>query len=174
MASGRYHMCNALKVRIMDAVFCDEDEIMTCREIADTLNIPLVNISRAMNNYKEKGCGYFRRLKPLKGKGKAFRYKLTEKGMKYYIKYCYRIRQGFDLNLNASKVISMPKREEIKRKKYEEFVAHQEEFERTGIQQPEKPKETWCDWVNLSYNDIADYTGITRHGALKMNLDKQN
>jgi len=107
MATGICHKINVLKFRIMLTCF-DAGRPLTCSEIADELGFPLVNISVVMNHYREKNCGYFQRLKPVTGK--AYRYKITKKGLKYLGLYACRLYEGFDLSLGARKIKTMPKR----------------------------------------------------------------
>ncbi|KKG14430.1 hypothetical protein EO98_13380 [Methanosarcina sp. 2.H.T.1A.6] len=85
----KYPKTNALKLRMMFAVFRDPDGTITCREIADTPGIPAGNVSRLMRNYRKKECGYSRRLKPDKST-KAYKYRLTKKGALYLVKYAKR------------------------------------------------------------------------------------
>lgn len=169
MATGIYHKLNVLKFRIMLTCF-DAGRPLTCREIADELGVPLVNISALMNHYRERNCGYFQRLKPIKGQGKAYRYKITKKGLKYLAMYACRLYEGFDLSLGARKVKTMPKRERILAERRAESNRRQAEFEITGIMPPQKPKPTIKDILNFDPTDLRDYIGITKKGALEMGI----
>ncbi|KKG07941.1 hypothetical protein EO92_16795 [Methanosarcina sp. 2.H.A.1B.4] len=61
---------------------------------------------------------------------------------------------------------------EMQQKKQEEFLKRRAEFERTGIQPPAKPKETWDEWIQFADVDLVDYIGTTKRGALKVELTK--
>ena len=167
MATGIYHKTNVLKMRIMLTVY-NADFPLTCSEIADTTGSSLINVSTAMHHYRAKKCGYFRRLKPIKGK--AYRYKITKKGTKYLELYCWRLHRGFDLSLGSRKIKTMPKYERLKAERQAEFESSQAEFEHTGIQQPEKPKPTLAELLNFDPTDLADYIGITKYGMLEMGI----
>lgn len=169
VATGTYHKLNVLKFRIMLACF-DADRPLTCREIADELGVPPVNISAVMNHYREKNCGYFQRLKPIKEQGKAYRYKITKKGLKYLGLYAYRLHEGFDLSLGARKIKTMPKRARLMAEREAESYRRQAEFERTGIEQPRKPKPTLKEILNFDPADLSDYIGITKQGALELKI----
>ena len=81
MAIGIYYRQNVLKFRIMREVFF-ADHPLTCREIADLLDMPTGTISETMGYYnKQKPRKYFVRLKPKSGK--EYRYKLTKIGCNY-------------------------------------------------------------------------------------------
>lgn len=94
-----YHKYNFLKLRIMDVLMW-APEPMTAREIAESLGVPAKNISQILLHYEQHHYHYFRRLNPLKGTGKAFRYKINKKGIRAYVEYMKRVKLGFDLNQN--------------------------------------------------------------------------
>lgn len=167
MASGKYFKSNALKVLIMNALFFS-DQPMTVREIAEKIGVPMVNVSKQLCMYHRKHCGYFRRLKPVHGK--AFRYKITGKGEKYFFIYCKRIFYGYGLNLRAVTPERMPKYYKMKQEKLEDAMKRSEEFERTGLQQPELQKPGLEDIIDLRPEDIEQYLGLTKRGSLEMGL----
>lgn len=167
MGYGKYFKSNALKTCIMHSLFF-ASEPLTTREIAERIGVPPVNVSKQMCMYRRKRCGYFRRLKPIEGK--AFRYKITEKGEKYFFIYCSRVYNGYDLNLRARVPQHMPKYDILKQQRLAAFDKRQEEFEKTGVQQPEPPKPTLEDWINLKPEDLEQYIGLTKRGALEMGL----
>lgn len=167
MATGIYHKTNILKFRIMLTCF-DADKPLTCRGIADELGVPLVNVSAVMTHYRKKHCGYFQRLKP--EKGKAYRYKITKKGMKYLGLYACRLHDGFDLSLGARKIKTLPKRDRILAERQAESARRQAIFERTGIMPPQRPKPTMKELLNFDPAELRDYIGITKQGALEMGI----
>lgn len=167
MATGIYHKFNTLKFRILLACF-DANRPLTCREIAEQLVVPPVNVSAVMNHYRKRDCGYFQQLKPVAGK--AYRYKITKKGLKYLAMYAYRLHEGFDLSLSARKIKTMPKRERILAERLAESNRRQAEFERTGIMPPQRPKPTLEDVLNFDLADLSDYIGITKQGAVEMGI----
>jgi hypothetical protein len=166
MATGIYHKHNVLKMRIMHTVFF-AGKPLTCKEIADNLGLPLVNISTMMRHYhKQKEHKYFRKLKPIKGK--AYRYKLTKSGAIYLAKYCWRFHEGFSLSLYKTK--KMPKRDKIMAERKAEAAQRQVELDKTGVEIPQKPKPTLKELLNFDPAELVDYMGITKQGALEMGI----
>lgn len=166
MATGMYHQHNVLKMRIMHTVFF-AGRPLTCREIADDLNLPLANISAMMSHYnKQKENKYFRKLKPIKGK--ARRYKLTKSGMIYFKRYCWHYHEGFSLSLYKTK--TMPKRDKIMAERKAEAARRQAELDRTGVEIPRPPKPTLKELLNFDPSGLVDYMGITKQGALEMGI----
>jgi hypothetical protein len=141
---------------------------LTCREIADYLDVPLVNVSAMMNHYQKQQHKYFKKLKPIKGTGKAYRYTITKYGMEALGRYCWRLHEGFSLSLY--KVIKMPKRDRIMAERHAEFELRNAIFEQTGIEIPRKPKPTLEELLNFDPADLADYMGVTKRGALEMGI----
>lgn len=154
MGHGKYFKSNALKVLIMNTLFFS-DLPMTAREIAEKIGVPHVNVSKQLCMYQRKHCGYFRRLKPIQGK--AFRYKISEKGEKYFFVYCRRIYYGYDLNLRATTPQRMPKY----------YIMKQQRLD-AALRRIEEPKLE--DIIDLAPEDIEQYIGLTRRGSLEMGL----
>lgn len=80
----------------MEILIKNQSYPMTCSQIADSIGVPVNNVRAMMCYYQKWGYGYFRRLKPLKGK--SYRYKINRYGKHTYIQYLKRIKLGFDLN----------------------------------------------------------------------------
>ena len=145
----------------------DSKRPLTCKEIAEILDMPLVNVSAMMNHYqKQSEHKYFRQLKPVKGK--AYRYKITKYGIETLLRYCRRLHEGFSLSLYKEK--KMQKRDRIMAERHAEFERRQAEFDRTGIEIPRKPKPTLGELLNFDPTDLADYMGITKYGMLEMGI----
>jgi len=154
MGHGKYFKSNALKLLIMNTLFFS-DRSMTAREIAEKIGVPGVNVSKQLCMYKRKQCGYFRRLKP--AQGKAYRYKITEKGEKYFFVYCKRVYYGYDLNLRAVTPSRMPKYETMKQQRLKATI--------TGKGEPELE-----DIIDLKSEDVEQYIGLTKRGSTQMGL----
>lgn len=166
MATGLYHKHNVLKMRIMHAAFF-ANRPLTCREIADMINVPLINVSAMMNHYqKQSQHKYFRRLKPIKGK--AYRYKLTRSGVIYLGRYCLQFHEGFSLSLYKTQ--KMPKRDKIMAERKAEAEWRQAVLDKTGIEIPRPPKPTLEELLNFDLADLVDYMGITKRGTLEMGI----
>lgn len=169
MATGIYHQTNVLKFRIMHAVFF-AGKPLTCREIAEKLNMPPSPISEAMRHYNnQKPRKYFIRMKPKSGK--AYRYKLTKTGIMYLARYANRFYEGFDLSLERPyKVKSMPKRDRVMAKRHAEAVERQRILDETGKQLLPKAKPTMKEMLAIDPRDLIDYMGITKQGATEFGI----
>lgn len=154
MGYGKYFKSNALKLLIMNCLFF-ADRPLTTREISEKIGVPMVNVSKQILTYKQKKCGYFRRLKPTQRK--AYRYKITEKGERYYFIYCKRVFYGYDLNLRATTPTRMPKYETAKQQRLDAAI--------TGKGEPELE-----DIIDLRPEDIEQYLGLTKRGSTQMGL----
>lgn len=142
---------------------------MTCREIADELKLPIQAVSQAMLAYNNiKPHKYFRRLKPKAGK--AYRYKLSKKGMEYLLRYAHRFYDGFDLSLeHPEKVKQMPKRQKVLEQRQNDAMNRNKILEDTGIY-ISRPKPTIRELLTIDPADLAGYMGITKKGALEMGI----
>ncbi|MCC4766408.1 hypothetical protein FXW07_07210 [Methanosarcina sp. DH1] len=125
-----YHKYNFLKLRIMDVLMW-ASQPMTCRQIAERLDVPAKNVSRILCHYIQHHYGYFRRLKPLEGSN-AYLYKINKKGIRAYLEYMKRLKLGFDLNRNRHTPRRMPTYKGFNRidfKKPESLIIKPEEAE---------------------------------------------
>lgn len=100
MASGYYHRRNFLKFRILQCLFENDavysNTAMTCAEIAEAIGIEQKKVAGAVSCYSVRGYPYLSRLE--KKRGHAYKYKLTKKGVMWYLVYANRIKHGSSLN----------------------------------------------------------------------------
>jgi hypothetical protein len=116
--SGCYHVANGLKLRIMDALIRNGNKPMTTRDFADSIGVPIINISNSMKHYMTFRRHYFRRLpKRVKGfgSGGGYRYTMTDYGIGIYLKYLKRVKLGVDLNLHKPTPVEMPHYDGLKK-----------------------------------------------------------
>ena len=132
--------------------------------------MPAGPISEAMRHYNnQKPHKYFSRLKPKSGK--AYRYKLTKTGKKYFVIYATRFYEGFDLSLERSyRVKSTPKREKVMAKRRAESEERQRILDETGIEISLPAKPTIREKLNIDPQDLVHYLGITKAGVTEMGI----
>ena len=100
---GYHHKTNALKFRILEALFWS-DKPLTVRDIESKTGIYHTKISCAMSHYqkivKQNGkiikLPYIQRLTK-KGPNGLCRYKITKSGTEAYTSYLSRIKRGYSL-----------------------------------------------------------------------------
>lgn len=142
---------------------------LTCQEIADLIGVQVTNIRAQMCHYQGLKHKYFRRLKPKKG-SRAYRYSITKFGRKTLLRYAQRIHKGFDLNLKARKIKTMPRYEIIMAERRAESDRRQAFLDVTGIDLPPKPKPTLKEILTITSEEPLDYVGVTKRGALELGV----
>lgn len=175
--TGVHFVQNGLKFVTMHVLFKNnafsKETAMTCRELSNITGITLQKFSDLMIRCHKNKYGYFRRTKPKGGKDpkdkKAYQYYITKKGVKYYLKYCHRIHNGFDLNLQAKKPTHMARYAEITAKRHKEWHDAHIVLDKTGIWKDPR-KKTVTELTDISIDDLKDYVHISRFGALEMNI----
>lgn len=174
MATGIYHKNNILKTRILRAHLAEWPNPgwrrpYTNSEIAEKLGVPINKISDAMRHYqKQEHHKYFKRLKPLKG-STAYRYLITDSGIKYLIKYLQRMHDGFDLSLCSNKHTTTPQFEIARAAKQADWHERHRILEKTGKLPPEH-KPTAQELLDIKPKLLSYYIGITKQGALELGL----
>ena len=106
--TGYYHKNNVLKFRILEAAVNLPSETFTTRDIEAATGIDFKAVGGALGHYHKVGIKYFRKM-PKKGSGHGhpYRWKLTKKGIDAYQAYLMRIKRGFDLNRQSTKIKRM-------------------------------------------------------------------
>lgn len=99
MASGYYHIYNALKYRILHIMY-QRKVPLTAQQIADYLGIDRQRVSDTLYRWIKRKYKYVRRLenKANGGNGKAFRYKINKYGIEALKMYSKRLKAGLDMN----------------------------------------------------------------------------
>lgn len=178
MATGIYYKNNVLKTRILHAHLTEWpnpgwQRPYTNREIAEKLGVPINKISDAMHHYqKQEQHKYFKRLKPLKGTT-AYRYLITDSGIKYLIKYLQHMHDGFDLSLCRRVPIATPQFEIARAAEQADWEQRHKILAETG-KFPPKQRPTAQELLNIKPEVLRYYIGITRHGAVEMGLTEAN
>lgn len=101
MADGTYHTYNMAKCRVLSVLFKNHPNPLTTVDISQITGMDFYKVSRLMNHYSNCPSHYIRRLK-IKN-GRAFRYKINKKGVRYLTEYVKRAKLGIDLNLRQGK-----------------------------------------------------------------------
>lgn len=178
MATGIYHKFNVLKTRILHAHLAEWPNPgwrrpYTNREIAKKLGMPINKISDAMRHYqKQEHHKYFKRLKPLKG-STAYRYLITDSGIKYLTQYLQRMHDGFDLSLCSRKRTRTPQFEIARAAEQADWHERHRILEKTGVFPPEH-KPTAQELLDINPELLSYYIGITKQGALELGLTEAN
>lgn len=178
MATGVYHKINALKMRILWAHTMlniqnndGKPQPHTNQEIAIALGEPRQKISDAMCCYhKQKQHRYFRRLKMIGGYN-GYRYQITKSGDRYLWKYLMRMQMGFDLSLGRRVPQTTPQYAIARAEQQADWEQRHRILEETGVF-PEKKKYTKQELLNNMPKFLQYYIGITKHGALDMEIEK--
>jgi hypothetical protein len=114
MAQGVYHIFNTAKMRILEVANAQFPNTVSCKEIARITGMEKGKVSRLLSYYHHHQYGYLRRMKKRDADG-SFKYKINKKGVKAYLSFVLRVKQGFDLNLKRKTPMEIAPRE-VRRK----------------------------------------------------------